>query len=268
MNEQELRERMQSSVLTEFAPEPIDPVADVARGRKNLRRRRAVTGLAAAASVAAVAALGAQYLPATSAEPPLAQTTTSATPRTPSADMRYGAKVRFLAALISHNSQEHLGKSRKYVTGGTGMPTAVRDGNAVGEMTFLQFWNQSGGRGVLWVSIANPRHALAKEKWCGPTYTPDLLRMTCTDRLTPKGKRVVVGDVGEVRNSKGVVYRESGGKFVRYVRPDGQVVIAAALGMNSLKRVADGLPRGVKHPDVTWQQLAAIATDPELTLGK
>lgn len=262
MNEQELRERMQSSVLTEFAPEPIDPVADVERGRRGLRRRRITGGLAAAASVAAVAALGAQYLPVSSAEPPAASQTSRVD------DAKYAAHLRFLALEVALTSQNHLGKSRKYIADTSGKPIGVRDGNAVGQFTFLQPWKQSGGTGLLWVSIAQPRHALAKEKWCGPTYTPDLLRMTCMDGLTPKGQRVVVGSVGAVRNSKGVVYRESGGTFVRYVRPDGQVVIAAVLGMNSLQRVADGLPKGVKHPDVTWQQLAAIATDPQLTLGK
>ncbi len=263
MNEQELRERMQSSVLTEFAPDAIDPVADVARGRRGLRRRRLTGGLAAAASVAAVAALGAQYLSA--AERPVAEKPSTGTPQEMA---RFAAHMRYLPAVVAAYSQKHLGKARKYVTSTSGTPSGVRDGKTIGQLTLVQHWKQSGGSGALWVSIARPRHAVAKEKWCGPTYTPDLLRMTCTDRLTPSGQRVVVGAVGKIENSKGVVYPESGGTFVRYVRPDGQVVIVAVLGMNSLKRVADGLPKGVKNPDVTWQQLAAIATDPQLTLGK
>jgi hypothetical protein len=273
MNEQELRERMQSSVLTEFAPEAIDPVADVARGRRGLRRRRVAGGLAAAASVAAVAALGAQYLPVSSAEPPVAQS--SQTPATQPSETpvdnsaRYGAHVRYLNLVVVTAAQNHLGRSTKYLPGTeTLTPAVVTDGDVLKQVTVRRAWKQSGGTGLLWVTMARPGQALPKEKWCGPNYTPDLLRMTCSERLTPNGRRVTVGSVGAVKNSAGLTYRESGGQFVRYVRPDGQVVIVAALGMNSLKRVADGLPKGVKHPDVTWQQLAAVATDPTLTLGK
>ncbi|MFI5732751.1 hypothetical protein ACIA49_21720 [Kribbella sp. NPDC051587] len=272
MNEQELRERMQTSVLTEFAPDAIDPAADVARGRRGLRRRRVAGGVTAAAGVAAVAALGAQYLPTSSAEAPVAQTSkppVAQTSETPVDHTRpYAIRVRYLALVVA-SAEEHLGRSQKYVPGKDRIaPTVVADGKELKQVTFRELWKQSGGTGALWVTIAQPKQALPKEKWCGPNYTPDLLRMTCSERLAPNGRRVTVGAVGAVKNSAGLTYRESGGQFIRYVRPDGQVVIVAALGMNSLKRVADGLPKGVKHPDVTWQQLAAVATDPTLTLGK
>ncbi|MFK4083605.1 hypothetical protein ACI2LF_05815 [Kribbella sp. NPDC020789] len=266
MNEQELRERMQTSVQTAFAPDAIDPAADVTRGRRGLRRRRVAGGLTAAAAVAAVAALGAQYLPVSSAEPPVAQATSRSTSED---DARYQARLKYLGAQTVFTLHRHLGKSQKYLDGTAGRSAGVRgDGNQVDEFTVMQEWKQSGGTGLLWVSIARPRQALAKEKWCGPGYTPDLLRMGCFDRLAPNGRKVTIGAILPIKNSQGVTYRESGGQFVRYVRPDGQVVIAAVVGMNTLKRVADGLPKGVKRPDVTWPQLAAIATDPDLTLGK
>ncbi|MEV5960954.1 hypothetical protein AB0L70_04275 [Kribbella sp. NPDC051952] len=265
MNEQDLRERMQHSVLTEFAPEEIDAAADVARGRRGLRRRRAVGGFAAAASVAAVIALGAQYLPLSSAEPEVTQSTTKPGKTTRQSELDpaspYTARVNATTAELVYAANRQLDKTGKYTAEQRAVPHPTRDGksDAIGELTVTREWKQAGGTGLLWLSIAQPRYALAKDKWCR-------LQLSCTERKAPNGKQVVVGSVAAVRNSKGVPYRESGGTTVRYARPDGQVVIAAVLGMNTLERIVDGLPKGVKNPAVTWQQLAAVATDPDLKL--
>jgi hypothetical protein len=272
MNEQDLRERMQTSVLTEFAPAEIDPAADVARGRRGLRRRRAVGGFAAAASVAAVIALGAQYLPLSSAEPEVTQSTTKPGKTTGQSELdagaQYTARVKFATASLVYAANQKLDKAGKYMAAQPAVPHATRDGKsaAIGELTVTRAWKQAGGTGLLWLSMAQPRYALPKDKWCGQAGAPGLLR-SCVDRKAPNGRPIVVGTVGDVVNSQGVPYRESGGQLVRYVRPNGQVVIAAVLGMNTLERIADGLPKGVKNPAVTWQQLAALATDPDLRLG-
>jgi hypothetical protein len=264
MNEQDLRERMQTSVATEFDAEVIDPAADVARGRRGLRRRRTVGGLATAASVAAVVALGAQYLPVSSAEPDVTQPAAAQT----AIPEQARAVVAISLPSLDHATNLQLKNAKKFAADPRAVHVRILAGTAgaVGELSTTTSWKQSGGTGLLYVSITNPGAALAKEKWCGPAYTPDLIRMTCTNRKAPNGKQVVVGTVDTIRDSKGVPYHESGGLFVRYVQPDGQVVIAAVLGMNTLKRVADGLPKGVKNPAVTWQELAALATDPELRL--
>lgn len=68
MNEQDLRERLEFTVATDLGAPPIDPTADLRRGRSRLRRNRIATGVAAVTSVAAVAALGLQLVPASSAD--------------------------------------------------------------------------------------------------------------------------------------------------------------------------------------------------------
>ncbi|WP_328998153.1 hypothetical protein OHA18_27310 [Kribbella sp. NBC_00709] len=287
MNEQDLRDRMRDTISADL-DRFVDPEPDLARGRRRLRRQRAFSGIAAAAAIAAVAAAGVQYLPNSAgqdAAPPAAQEQTD--------PVAVRAKS---ASLLTAVLRKHIDTKGAYTVG---KPQQVIVGTAnsskpggIGELTVTQNWTQGGGVGLLWVSVAHKEDALDLTKWCGPRFTENLLRFSCYELIAPNGRSIIGGSAQPVKSSKGKgypvagsqkppknpTYRErllrllwlntDGGKFVRYERPDGQVVIVAMLRVKSLKRVADGLPKGVALPDVTQEELIAAATDPAMSLPK
>ncbi|MEU4394736.1 hypothetical protein [Kribbella sp. NPDC023855] len=287
MNEQDLRDRMTDTISADL-DQFVDPEPDLARGRRRLRRQRALSGIAAAAAVAAVAAAGVQYLPTSAgqdAAPPAAQE------QTDPAAVRAKSAAHLTAVL-----RKHVDTKGAYTVG---RPQHVIVGTAdsskpggIGELTVTQNWRQGGGVGLLWVSVAHKEDALDLTKWCGPGFTKDLMRFSCYEVLAPNGRSIVGGEAQPVKSSKGKAYplagsqepldnpthRErmirllwhgtDGGIFVRHERPDGQVVIVALLRVKSLHRVADGLPKGVALPDVTQEELAAAATDSAMSLPK
>lgn len=114
-----------------------------------------------------------------------------------------------------------------------------------GTLTITHQWHEKRGVGLLYYSVADARTAPAKESWCGPGYsTKNLVRITCSTTRAPDGRPIVVGVAEKTVNSQGVPYAGSGGRFVRYVRPDGRVVVVALLRMNTIERVADSIPGG------------------------
>lgn len=269
MNEQDLREQMEISVGTDLGQPVVDPAADIARGRRRLRRRRVASGFAAATSVAAVAALGLQFLPAFSGDrtaPPAAGQPMSARDAATAAVVQE-VQTQKLSTVV----RRHVDPTGAYTVGKREEAFTTKDASkplGIGALTFTHEWKQDGGVGLLWVSVAYPDHAPARTKWCGPRFTKDLMAVRCFDTKDANGRPVVGGSAGSVANSKGVFYVKSGGQFARYERPDGQVVIVAVLRMKSLKRVADDLPEGVTAPRVTREQLYAAATDPAMTLAE
>ncbi|WBQ05313.1 hypothetical protein [Kribbella sp. CA-293567] len=260
MNEQDLRERLELSVGTDLGDPVVDPAADISRGRKRLRRIRLASGLAAATSVAAVAALGVQFLPADDQLPvPAAKPT--AVPKSEEAGQDWQAD---LAAAVYRNvdpKRAHLTKE----SGWTFVHQTGRKKNPVQEAVLGQVWQQGGGTGRLLVSVSAPDRAQAEATWCDPEYDKDHIKATCSAGRTAGGAPIVSGPLGQVVNSKGVAYPDSGGTFVRYVRPDGQVVVVAISRLNTFKRVADDLPAAAE-PAVTLEQLYALATDPALSI--
>jgi hypothetical protein len=288
MNEQDLREQIEATLSAELDRVVVDPEPDLVRGRKRLRRQRAFGGIAAAAAIAAVAAAGVQYLPNSAAQdaaPPAAQEETD--------PVAVRAKT---AALLTAVLRRHIDTKGAYTIG---KPQQVIVGTAdsskpggIGELTVTQNWTQGGGVGLLWVSVAHKDDALDLTKWCGPRFTKDLMRFSCNEVSAPNGRSTMAGHAQPVKSSRGSDYplagsleppnnptqrdrllsllwpNTNGGMFVRYERPDGQVVIVAMLRVKSLKRVADGLPKGVARPDVTGEELIAAAADPAMSLPK
>lgn len=288
MNEQDLRERMESSISGALGPIGVNPEPDLVRGRERLRRQRAVSGVIAAAAIAAVAVAGVQYLPSLAdhgAVQPAAQEETDP------AAVRAKAAAQLTDVLRQHIDTKGaytVGKPQQVIVGAT---DSSKPGG-IGELTVTQNWTQKGGVGLLWVSVAHKEDALDLAKWCGPRFTKDLLWFDCYE-VAPTGLTVIGGTARPVTDSKGEQYPlagsrpiigqkiseperllnllwpdSAGGRFVRYERPDGQVVIVAMARVKSLKRVADGLPKGVALPDVTQEQLIAAATDPAMSLPK
>jgi hypothetical protein len=293
MNEQDLRERMEASLSAELGRIHVDPEPDLARGRKRLRRQRAISGFAAGAAIAVVAAAGVHFLPHSTGR----DAATAAQEETDPAAVRAknGLDLARTSTQLTAVLRKHVDAKGAYTEAKpqweiVGAADSGKPGG-IGELTVTQNWTQDGGAGLLWVSVAHKEHALDRTKWCGPDYTEDLLRFSCDELVTPNGRPILGGTAESVTSAKGEEYslaepvtppakktghREralhllwqtsGGGRFVRYERPDGQVVIVAVLRVNTLKRVADGLPEGVGTPDVTQEQLIAAATDPAMSL--
>lgn len=288
MNEQDLRERIEASLSAELGRSGIDPEPDIVRGRKRLRRQRAVSGISAAAAIVAVAAAGVHYLPNSAGQDAVQP---AAQEKTDPAAVRAKAAAQLTDILRRHIDTKGaytVGKPQQVIVGAAD----PRKPGGIGELTVTQNWTQEGGVGLLWVSVAHKEDALDLTKWCGPRFTKDLMRFSCYE-VAPTGHTVIGGTAQPVVSSRRKVYplagwmpvigkqisdhqrllnlvwsNSGGGKFVRYERPDGQVVIVALMRVKSLKRVADGLPKGVALPDVTQEQMIAAATDPAMSLPK
>jgi hypothetical protein len=289
MNEQDLRERMETSLSAELGRIPVDPEPDLARGRKRLRRQRAISGIAAGAAIAVVAAAGVHFLPHSAG--PDAATAAQAETDPAAVRAKNGLDLARTSTLLTAVLRKHVDAAGAYTVAkpqweNVGAVDSGKPGG-IGELTVTQNWTQDGGVGLLWVSVAHKEHALDRTKWCGPDYTEDLLRFSCDELVTPNGRPILGGTAESVKSSRGEKYSltppatktgdrdravhllwltADGGRFVRYERPDGQVVIVAVLRVNTLRRVADGLPKGVGTPDVTQEQLIAAATDPAMSL--
>ncbi|NEA33160.1 hypothetical protein [Streptomyces sp. SID13031] len=260
MNEQDLRERMELSVESDLGEPPIDPTADIRRGRTRLRRNRIATGFAAVTSVAAVAALGLQLVPASSADgqsaPPAAQPTTTH----PTASSGHVTTTQRLAdltgALLDSTVHRHVDPGRKYTratTSGVSSTSVIDSSNKLTQVGIIQQWRQSGEVGQLHVSVTNGKQAQSKDEWCGvKSVVTGPLKKTCTTRTAPNGRPIVTATFVPTANGRPV--GPDGGLYVRYVRPDGQVVIVSVTRLTK--------------PAVTLQELIAAAIDPGMSLPK
>jgi hypothetical protein len=254
MNEQDLRERMEHSVDTDLGETQIDPAADLRRGRTRLRRNRITTGFAAVTSVAAVAALGLQLVPASSADDQ--GTASAAKPAASPSTAARGAREQYTSRLVNLSANMLDSVLHQHVDPDGKHAPATPDGVAGGVLLdpskklvgvgFTQQWRQNGEVGQLDVLVRAGKHAQSKDAWCNsPT------KLTCTTRTAPNGRPIVTL---VVPTAEGGTAGRNNGLFVRYVRPDGQVVVVSV--------------QGVTQPDVTLQQLIEAAIDPAMSLPK
>lgn len=262
MNDQDLRDRLQHTVATDLGEPPIDPAADIRRGRTRLRRNRVATGFAtvtSVAAVAAVAALGMQLVPASSADqqsaPPAAQPTTTL-PATPRHVTHAQRLADLTAAMLDQTVHQHIDVSRRYtkkITGGVSSTSVIDSADRLKAVGITQQWRQNGEVGQLQARVTDGKNAESKDAWCGSgSVVTGPLKKVCTTRTAPNGRPIVTATF--VPRANGRPVGRDGGLYVRYVRPDGQVVIVSVTQLTK--------------PAVTLQQLIAAATDPWMSLPK
>lgn len=221
--------------------EPIDPAADLRRGREQLRRSRlrrrlTLTGaavLAVVVTVAGVSVLSDPSGPEAFPGPPIP------------------TRPERAALLVASWFSEHLDPQRKYITA-----TDSDGGNERNGLQATMIWRQGTGYGRVSMSLTPAGHydksaGTATSTRCqvfgrkpadGPPYS---CRPTTKD-----GRRVLTGtaDVRGVRSY-----------FASYVRPDGYLVLVAVEG----DRHEAGYPP-VRDLAVTLDDVVAAVTDPAL----
>lgn len=132
-------------------------------------------------------------------------------------------------------------------------------------------WAENGvGRGVAWVSVSQPETAQKLGALCGPSRLAGTMPYRCTVGRTPAGRSVVTGvaTMTLTNTTNGVEYPGVRGYFVRYTRPDGQIVDIQVDGVDLNTTFEDKVWPPVTNPKVTIAQLIAAATDPAMTLKK
>ena len=274
MNTDELHRRMiRSTAWTEHVA--VDPAPDLSRGRGRLRRRRlgaAGTSLLAATVVAAGVVgqpgpTAAPTAPAIAAAPTTGpQMKTSAT--TASSQVNTLTE-RYLAALARHADP---GRAHLYNDlSRQALLSSTHRGRLTGVTAEAQ-WRQGGGLGYAAVEVVAPgyfdnRDSQYRSTECLPSFATEgsapavaVRYNSCHRMKTMTGLWVRVGTV-DGKTPKGY--------FASYVRPDGHLVIAridgTLAGRNPIVGTPDGPP--VQAPAVTTAMLAAVVTDPALTLS-
>jgi hypothetical protein len=267
MSEQDLRTRMQLSVDAYLDDAAIDPAADLARGRRRLVRRRTAAGLVATAA-AVVAAIGVGTL----AIPAVVNAPSGPTPlplvSRPSDAERDRVAGQLLDSLLKHVDPKQsftTGESQGIGWGGFDKKKrSVLDGLDVEDL-----WAEDGvGRGVAWVSVSQPETAQKLADLCGPKRLDGVMPYRCSVGKTPEGRPVVTGvaTMTLTNTTDGVEYPGVRGYFVRYTRPDGQIVEVRVDGADLNTKFEDKFFPPVTNPKVTIAQLVAAATDPAMTL--
>jgi hypothetical protein len=265
MREQELRDRMSNSVDAYLTGAVVDPAADVIRGRKHLVRRRAVAGLGAVAAVVLLG-LGVQTL-VVSAPPSYQPITQSTDYRTPADREAEKTSARWITTV-----DRHVDPGRSFTSGkptSWGIGTLDKRGRTlVGDLMTSDSWKEGAGIGQVWVSVSRPEYAQPKSELCGPKRSNGFMPYVCSDAVAPDGRPIVTGvALMTVKSFDGAEHRDVPGYFVRYVRPDGQIVMVGVDGVDMVYRY-DNLPNPpVPRPQVTMAQLIAAATDPALSLS-
>lgn len=254
----DLLDRM-TETATWAATAPVDPAADLARGRRRLRRRRTGQAALAGGAIAAVAVLGGQ-LTVMSPDRSLPDVGPAATAgRTPTTTDRLDALRDVLL--------RHVDPHRLHAP----WPAAGGGGNA-GAVNYEAGWRQGSGVGFTKVYvIADGGHdqTLAggfrfRPDRCDFPWDPvvDDPPYRCRWQ-TVDGKRVLIGTV------------DSGPKsyFASYLRPDGTLVVAVVDGDFRgafVKSSRPGTNEEIRYPrvpdpDVTIGDLVAAVTDPAMT---
>ncbi len=268
MTEQDLRERMELSVAAYLNDAVIDPDADLARGRRRLVRRRAAVGLAGVATAVVVAiGAGAFAMPSAVNGPASSPTPLPGVTQPPDSERdRVGAQV--LGAALKYLDAKHLRTTGEpQGIGHTGFDKKKR--SVIGSLGVDDNWTEGKGTGRVWITVAQPDHAEPVSTLCGPKRTEGFMPYACSAGVAPDGRPVVTGIAAmDVKASDGLMHPGVHGYFVRYIRPDGQVVDVGVDGVN-LTFTERGLPQPpVTIPEVRMQQLIAAASDPAMTLKK
>lgn len=292
MNEHELHEQLaRTTAWTESLP--VDPAADLARGRRRLRRRRAVVGAGSAFAVALVATggslatahLGGTPDPAGSAQvqprlpgesyyaiPPRGGSTCA--PRAATAPAT-GGPGKIAPILPDSNHIDVLASyadpDRRHLVGHSVVeifPVGVGSCGSGSPASERSDWSEAGGLG--WAEVAvipKDRHEPPNDGGiphpradvCGlmddrSTFTK------CWVTTTTKGEQVRVGTRGKQAY------------WASYVRPDGQLAVATVEGDG---RLADPGTLGpdptkvtpVEQPSITLAELISTVTDPTLDVA-
>jgi hypothetical protein len=285
MNEHDLHDELaRTTAWTDTLP--TDPAADLARGRRRLRRRRAGVGLTATLAVAMVATGGslatahlrgpADVGPASASSDgdvqmtmrvgPSGQTITcNPAPVTPSNGIPPGGPATNLIAVFA----AHADPSGGHLTGRADddliAPISGPCGRPGGAWARSD-WSEAGGVGWVAVSVV-PKAAHEPPNGYGIPHPradacglmDDRSKFTkCWVTTTASGEQVRVGTRGKQAYWAG------------YVRPDGQLAIATVEGDG--RRADPGIFGGaepttqtpVDQPSVTLAQLIATVTDPTL----
>ncbi|GAB3810478.1 hypothetical protein [Kribbella italica] len=304
MNEHDLQERMtRTTAWTDSLP--ADPAADLARGRRRLRRRRAAVGAGSAFAVALVATggslasthFGGTTDPAGSAQverslpggsvslradgsyviqqtPGGPSSTCTPTPATAPATRGPGKvgpilpdsnQIDVLASYADPDRRHLVGHSVVEIVPGQGLCGGLGDGSA-GERSD---WSEAGGLGWAEVTvIPKDRHEPPNDGGI-PHPRADACGLM-DDRSTFTKCWVTTTPKGEqVR----VGTRGKQAYWAGYVRPDGQLAIATVEGDG---RRADPGTLGpdptkvtpVEEPSITLAQLVATVTDPTLDTAR
>lgn len=259
MTDHDLLERM-TETAGWAATAPVDPAADLARGRRRLRHRRlglaATAGFAVAATVTGVSVLAdppAQQLPVATPPPPAARPDTT--------------EARLATDRLANWFAGRVDPGRRYVKGTDGAAYGIE--SRARSVTLR--WQQGAGHGQVAVSVTPPgRYDTAgspvssskclvfnRAAAAGPPYS---CRWTTKD-----GRRVLIG----TSDLNGVT-----SYFASYVRADGYLALASIEGDRRWAFVQSVRPGGervvfppVRDLAVTLNDVVAAVTDPALPLG-
>lgn len=251
---------------------PVDPVHDIGRGRRRLRRRNALAGTTSAVALVAVASVGGLLFtghttddPAQYADDPtqtVATQTQSASPTalpsgSPSTTARLRLPARPMARLESWRNTlagyldpkgEHLQKTVTGKQGGTdarGRPSIL--GTKLG-------WSGPGGTGMIQIEV----YADPGKDWGNVGPYGD---WSCgTAVASPPWTCTPVDPAGATR---AVYATYPGGRAVAVQHPDGTVVVIDADQSFGNNGTTDADPLGIHK-----SRLLAAASDPAFTLAR
>lgn len=238
MNEHDLQKRMAASTAW-TAQEPMDPKADLTRGRSRLRRKRIAVSSTAAAAVA-VAALGFNAI--TSAHV---------------ADV--GVAARPIAQFPPADASDQLYALLRSVA----PPPGASEGPG-GITSDGDYWKQGGGVAYTTIFVGPGAHGeeVMIRNTCKPTRYPDSFPHTCQWTTTADGKRVLIGRGSEDIRQNGKTYKG----VKSYV-----VLHRFSTGRWAMIRISGGLMEGNKKtpppvvdPKVSIERMIDAVTDPRL----
>jgi hypothetical protein len=266
MSEQDLRQRMQFSVDAYLDDAVIDPAADLLRGRRRLVRRRATIGvIATAAAVVAAIGFGAVTIPSADNAPVSTPTFPPPVAQPPDAE-RDRVAGQLQNALLRHVAADLRVTTGLWGIGAGGFDKQKRSVMASVDVTAN--WEVGDGHGVAWAMVSQPGYEWEKDQRCGSRPLEEgAMPYRCSTGKAPDGRPIVLGVATiTMTDFNGVEHRGVRGYFVRYTRTDGQIVDVGVDGADLNSFYKEKLYPPVKNPQVTFAQLIAAATDPEMTL--